>query len=685
MKTHRGAFAAFALMLATSLVEADPYPAQPLPTFAPRHVGVMPPRVTPTAVHRKRQKTVFEPGEIGVKPLPTESLKASLREGHTKYLTEESGTTSWIGPDPTWIGVKTTTISGKVVTATKGVSAIKNAEGGMDILLSPGVKAKLDSIAKEVTPCAGKRFKFRRRGDACGLADFLERVRADEQLGDTFSEQLTDQVWGEVVDEGFVEGDDVTPGYEGDGVPEEIYHGAPADHPDEGFSEPEVFEDEAGWFEPAGGAGEEGAAAQVETIVFGTAEEAAAITEALAVGEVVPAGASTMTAGSFLGLIYNKITGGGGGEKAEDLIVTVPKENIHKISKPKDKGGDEEHESSSTSSSACSSQTELPECGNGCTPTSSADPKATGAVTWACSEGDTKGCPCNPVVDEIVDTFNWNDIQAMWKDIDTAKERPDKPRFDCGQDRTAVASKYFGEVSKAFCKNHFKKDEASGTALVFDIHGNEIPNKGKRSPPERGPEAYEHYRFNLHWTPDELGGSCKGVDVQNLCQDAFDQLQNSACGINHGSPVDRLFKDATADINCGEIGWHITEEGKDIPPPPPGPKRDIYIMRDGGFFNVFETSDGNLDPCDHDPVSVQGFNSWNKNWPPNLNEQWTSFGHEGMHYQTFDREPTDEEGSAGELIIPGKENVKCKKDPQNKSHKCFMVKYTRVVRCEWND
>lgn len=71
--------------------------------------------------------------------------------------------------DPVSIAVATTTTTKKggetaaATTTTKGVSALKNAEGGLDILLSPGVKDKLKAIANGVVPCPAAKRHHRRQ------------------------------------------------------------------------------------------------------------------------------------------------------------------------------------------------------------------------------------------------------------------------------------------------------------------------------------------------------------------------------------------------------------------------------------------------------------------------------------------------------------------------------------------
>jgi len=169
----------------------------------------------------------------------------------------------WVGPDPTWLEVKASTINDKVVTATQGVSVKKNAEGGLSALFSVGVMAKLKPILGEVTPCGGarrRRLRLGKRAGACSCADFIERVET----------------------------------------------------------------------------------------------EAAAIAGTAAAGEAVTVEAGTLTVGSFLVLIYKALEESTG--SADDLLVGVPKENIHKISKPK-KAEDDSQEDPSSSEDSCPTQT----------------------------------------------------------------------------------------------------------------------------------------------------------------------------------------------------------------------------------------------------------------------------------------------------------------------------------------
>ena len=168
---------------------------------------------------------------------------------------------------------------------------------------------------------------------------------------------------------------------------------------------------------------------------------------------------------------------------------------------------------------------------------------------------------------EFTYPFDWELQKALMASWDAAsdkmpdfKEAPLEPH--CDSDRTPLPSKYFEAVANAFCDQHFKRDAESGIGLTLDIYGKQITDdpKQKRSPPEKPLEAYaDDWKFHLTWKP-RPDGQCSGVDENNLCKDAFYKLQTSQCGINHGSPVDRLYAEAKLDIGCGEIGWQATDK-----------------------------------------------------------------------------------------------------------------------------
>ncbi|KAM7188900.1 hypothetical protein V8F33_010347 [Rhypophila sp. PSN 637] len=523
------------------------------------------PMMTPPPVLGPREQP--GDGEYYVKALPKEFLKASLREGHTKYLTEEQSTTKWIGPDPSWIAVHTSTIKqeGKpdeVKTATQGVQATKNQDGGLDILFSPKVKSKLEAIAHEVKPCAAKKKRRgvgaggpnTKRAEACGVREFLERVGEDPELSETFGEQVTDQMWGEI-DEGYQGEPGEVPGYEGDGFAE-----GTGDLADEGY-----FSDAEGWFE---GAAEGEGEGTVETIVIGTAEEAAAVAEAAVGGNEAVAAAGTVAATSLLAALFGAVVGGG----SLPEVVSIPKENIHKISKPKeDKEGDKKKEEEEKKGCR-DDRGYMFRCDPACKPT--AQKNNDKVESWKCTEGERKDCSCNPGVVEFTNVFDWELQKTLMASFDAASDKmPDfkDPPLEahCDSDRTALPSKYFEAVANAFCDDHFSRDVESGIGLIQDIYGKQITDgakrRVKRSPPERPMEAFaDDWTFHLTWKPKQ-DGECFGVDENNLCKDAFYKLRTSQCGINHGSPVDRLYSKATLDIGCGEIGW---EAGEKMAPPP---------------------------------------------------------------------------------------------------------------------
>lgn len=113
-------------------------------------------------------------------------------------------------------------------------------------------------------------------------------------------------------------------GWEGDGTPDW--------EQDEGY----FSDDDTGFFEGAeGGEAEE----VLETVVFGTEEEAAAIGAALSSGELAELeaavavwGTSTVTAGSFLAWVWGALGEGKPLANAQQ----IPKEKIHTATKTKD-------------------------------------------------------------------------------------------------------------------------------------------------------------------------------------------------------------------------------------------------------------------------------------------------------------------------------------------------------------
>ncbi|KAH0439391.1 hypothetical protein CcaCcLH18_02868 [Colletotrichum camelliae] len=509
-----------------------------------------------------------ESGQIGINPPGPEPTPVNI-EAHTSYLTEEGGTTKWIGVDPNYIAVTVVTTTKKggetaVATITKGVSAAKNGAGGLSILLSPAVKSKLEAIAKQVTPCAGKRRRQNRKrqgGPSCGLADFVQRVGADAELQGSFAEPLTDQVWDQI-DEGYESDDPMQDGgWEGDG----------GDHPageDEGY----FSDDGEGFFEGA----EEG---ELETLVFSSEEEAVAIGEALsgadAAANVAIWGGSTVTAGSFLAWIWAQASAGNGISNAQE----IPAESIHKVTKTKTS-------STTTTTSSASCPTGNPPSCDGCQPTSVEvkEAKATGVVNWVCSEakGNTKGCTCDPKVEDAITIFEVNYYQAILEAFDDLSKSPEQPRIECPGGPSDVPSEFFvNKTSSSFCEEVMKDlgKEVTDAATAYDINGNRIPilklakvageaGESKRSlfarsPPESS-DNYLDYRFYMSYKP---GSRDCVVPKEDLCRNAYTELVKSNCGTNHGSAGDRMFYDASVDVGCGKFTWKV-EKPEEAPPAP---------------------------------------------------------------------------------------------------------------------
>ncbi|KAJ0297604.1 hypothetical protein Brms1b_013568, partial [Colletotrichum noveboracense] len=464
----------------------------------------------------------------------------------------------WIGVDPNYIAVTvvTTTKKGEetaVATITKGVSAAKNGAGGLSILLSPAVKSKLEAIAKQVTPCAGKRRRQNRKrqgGPSCGLADFVQRVGADAELQGSFAEPLTDQVWDQI-DEGYESDDPMQDGgWEGDG----------GDHPageDEGY----FSDDDEGFFEGA----EEG---EVETLVFSSEEEAVAIGEALsgadAAANAAIWGGSTVTAGSFLAWIWAQASADKDLQhNNDDFIRQLPHWRPFK------------------------------------------EAKATGVVNWLCSEGDSKGCTCDPKVEDVITIYEVNYHQAILEAFDDLSKSPEqstkKPRIECPGGLSDVPSEFFvSKTSSSFCEEVMKDltKEVTDAATAYDINGDRIPilklakvegeaGQSKRSlfarsPPENS-DNYLDYKFYMSYKP---GNRHCVVPKEDLCRNAYTELVKSNCGTNHGSAGDRMFYDASVDVGCGKFIWKVQKPEKAPPAPTLGErichdKHSQYDVHDG--------------------------------------------------------------------------------------------------------
>ncbi|KAF2220086.1 hypothetical protein BDZ85DRAFT_204310, partial [Elsinoe ampelina] len=480
----------------------------------------------------------------------------------------------WIGPDPSHIAVTTTTTTGKsgeasLATITKGVSVTKNGAGGLDILLSPAVKSKLEALAKEATPCAAKKAFVRsrhhkRQAPACGLADFVRKVGADEELRGSFGHPFTDQAWREV-DEGYSGDDPVQdPGWEGDG-------GSHASGEDEGY----FSDDEEGFFEGAAGAEADGT---LEAVVFSSAEEAAALGAALS-GDAAAAnaaiwGGGTVTAGSFLAYIWAHLRDG----KAIPFANQIPKESIQKVTKTK-------VAATTSSASSCPTGTGLPPgCSQECNPTSTTVPNAqpTGVVDCICSEGSNRGCQCLPETEDRITLSDSVFKQAVLAALDSIDAAPKESILDCPPNISKVPSKFFLEqTSIKFCAQVMGSLDSAWGPRAYDILGDEIPLLKKvmasqvsgrslfrRTPPEKA-ESFLDYRFHLAYEPKE--GECS-VPRDDLCKNAWDKLVKSKCGSNHGSLMDRMFVDASIDVGCAKFSWQVDSLPAPLPKPSFSPR-----------------------------------------------------------------------------------------------------------------
>lgn len=231
----------------------------------------------------------------------------------------------WVGPDPSHITVfeSTKTQDGSVVTVTQDVSIATNAAGGLDLVISPFVKDRLNAIASEVTPCgAAKRaarrsLRKRQGGPVCGSLDFAQRVSQDSDLSG-FSEQLDEAVRNSI---------------------------------DSGYESMSVV-DEDGWVDALT---EDGGEELVENFIISTEEEAAAVAGAAAEGVAADAifSGTTITTGSFLAMLWSSFSSSGNVQP----VYQLPKESVHKISKTSSENSDEPT-STTTSGPSCPTVTD---------------------------------------------------------------------------------------------------------------------------------------------------------------------------------------------------------------------------------------------------------------------------------------------------------------------------------------
>lgn len=218
-----------------------------------------------------------------------------------------------------------------MTTVTVDVEASKADNGDLSILLSPALIEKLQVIAGEVTQCS-KRGRRKTKRQACGIEDFIGRVEADAELSGSLR-QLPSQVF-EVLDEGYEPMPGESPGWQGSG-------GLPGD--DEGY---ESGDD--GWFDAAED-GAEAAGDTLETAVFASEEEAAAMEASIAAGTVI----GIPTTASFLHYVWKTLS-----EENRVLdVYRVPSSKVNKITKTTSRTSTNTQQSSTTTSSSSSCPT----------------------------------------------------------------------------------------------------------------------------------------------------------------------------------------------------------------------------------------------------------------------------------------------------------------------------------------
>ncbi|KAF5020850.1 hypothetical protein F66182_7105 [Fusarium sp. NRRL 66182] len=487
--------------------------------------------------------------QIPLNPPSPDKVKGSIGVW-TEYLTDIGGTTSWIGPDPSYIVEATTTqnAEGADVTTTvnKAVDVIKNANGGLDMILSPAFREKVEAILKDVPPCTKRRLR-RRQGPACGIEAARARLMEDEGVADMFSEEFH----GEVTEEAGLNSD-----------------------ADSGYGT-----DEDGFVEGAEGPAGSEAGETVETIIIGSEADAAAI--AAAAGEIdgaIVVGGITLTAVTFLGLLMKAVDMNG---KVEP-VYQIPPEDVQTVTKSKSETQSATATATTTTAASCPTGYILkPDCEEGCHATTAADAQATESPGWTCSEGKNKGCKCNPPTDVTIHSFFSDFDQAILTSLEKLKnlaeepDEPEEPEITCPSKFSAAPSEFFGKIAEGFCdyiKDNFDNENKD---LPFDIDGGKIPRLSRRShrimqrsPPESR-EYYRDYVFWVSWIPKE--GECL-MERDNICTAAFEKLVKAQpCGQNHGSSGDRMTIDAKIDVGCGEFKWNVEAPKEAEPEPePPG-------------------------------------------------------------------------------------------------------------------
>ena len=232
----------------------------------------------------------------------------------------------------------------------------KNAEGGLDVLLSPAVKAKLEAIAKNVRPCGkirrGQNWHSKRQnGELCGPRQYLHDVAEDAELRSTFDPAVSDQSHHELDEDLFEDDPTDDSSWDGDGSsddsdvdwaddPSEPADGSPGEPADQG----NYAQDEQGFY-PV----EEGPGSQDISVghVIASEKDAEALGLALSGTDVAWVG-GTILGGSLLIYLFSAARS----EKGLSHAYEIPASSIQLVTKTRTKTTSQQSSTSSTTS-AC--------------------------------------------------------------------------------------------------------------------------------------------------------------------------------------------------------------------------------------------------------------------------------------------------------------------------------------------
>lgn len=253
---------------------------------------------------------------------------------------------------------RTISAATNIITAIVDVKAHRDTDGGLSILMSPALQARLQDIAAQVPQCPSSKRRHKRQSDNCGAKEFARRVVADSHLRRSLAQPLARGVWNEVGDVG----DDGYVGPLGESSGYQDLSGLPGE--DEGYESASEA-----WFEPGERLPELGVEAEaevvegsevLETVVFAAEAEAEALAlsagEAFALGAGIAAGSGVALLPllySYLGMVW-KVRYEEYHDLAVGAVLHIGLSNIHTISRTTTRTTQTTSATSSTSSAACS-------------------------------------------------------------------------------------------------------------------------------------------------------------------------------------------------------------------------------------------------------------------------------------------------------------------------------------------